>query len=282
VGVEAVYTHHLDPDVDVKLARDYDVAVIANTRIAMLKGAPPRLWRCAKRRVLWFWDLRPGEVGAPLRGRVDHVYLSYRGAWSTTSGKPYAPAQWAKAMGCPVGYAPQASPLRSPVLADVEPHRVVFVGDCANKTYHRGRAQMCVALGAKVINSRHRHERLAIEARMPELYRSSRYVLSMSPRAPGYTSVRTYSILACGGLLLLHRFPDADRLFTHREHALLFDTAEEAATLLAELDEKEHERDWIAANGRRLHATKHTIAHRVLSICAEVEGLSQGFNGWLS
>jgi spore maturation protein CgeB len=141
---------------------------------------------------------------------------------------------------------------------------------------------MCGALGAKVINSRHRHERLKIEARMPELYRSSRYVLSMSPRAPGYTSVRTYSILACGGLLLLHGFPEADRLFTHREHAILFDTAEEAATLLAELDEKEHQREWIAENGRRLHATKHTLAHRVLSICAEVEGLSQGFNGWLS
>jgi spore maturation protein CgeB len=157
----------------------------------------------------------------------------------------------------------------------------VFVGDVANATYHQGRAAICRELGATVINSRDRAGRLAVEARMPALYRTARYVLSMSPRAPAYTSVRTYSILACGGLMLLHRFPDADRLFRDGEHAILFNKASELRGRIEELDQDEARRERIAAAGRELHASKHTVTHRVLSICRTMTGIAEENPAWL-
>jgi spore maturation protein CgeB len=180
-----------------------------------------------------------------------------------------------------VHYCPQGAPLREPVEIPDAP-RVVFVGDLANSTYHVGRRAICNALEARVLNARERSARLAIEAQMPALYRSSRYCLSASPLAPGYTSVRTYSILACGGLMPLHRFPGAERLFTHGENALLFDTAEEARQLTRELDDQPEERARIAENGRRLHAERHTVAHRIVSLCRQVTGVDTEFTGWLS
>lgn len=280
VGVQAVHCHDTDPQRNEKLAATFDVAIICNTRVGAVLAAPQRLWQAGARRVYWFWDLRPGSVAKDLRGRVDWVFLSYSGAWASPNGIRYEPAQWSSILGCPVGYAPQASPLRTPVQVADAP-RMLFVGDLANPTYHSGRTQICRTLGATVRNARDRAGRLAIEAQLPALYRSARYSLSMSPRAPGYTSVRTYSILACGGLMVLHRFPGAERLFTDGQHAVLFDRADDIVPRLAEIDGNEAERQRIAENGRRLHAQKHTVAHRVLSICGEVMGTSKGFNGWL-
>lgn len=280
VGIETAYTHALDPELEAKLSRPRDITIICNTRVAELHRAHPLLWAAGSKRVWWHWDLRPGTVAAPLRGRVDHVFLSYNGRWDAPDGTPYVPSQWATALGCPVGYAPQASPLREPVRAANGP-RIVFVGDLANRVYHQGRAEIVRAIGATVVNERQRDGRLAVEARMPELYRSARYVLSMSPRAPGYTSVRTYSILACGGLMVLHRFPGADDLFRDGEHAILFDGVDDLRERLDALDNDEPARERIAAAGRRLHAERHTVAHRVLSICRNVTGADPEFAGWL-
>lgn len=280
-GVPTVYTHRLDPDIAAKLAADYDVALITNTRVGELLMAPPRLWSCAGVKALWFWDLRPGHVVEPLRGMVDRAYLTYNGPWQSPQGVAYAPEQWAEALGCPIGYAPQAAPLREPIREPDGP-RVVFVGDLFNSTYHGTRAGLVKALGVKVVNERGRAGRLRVEASLPTLYRSARYVLSTSPLAPGYTSVRTYSILACGGLTLLERFPGCDRLFRDGEHVVGFSSAQEAQDLLLTLDGDPVRRDEIADAGRLLHATRHTVAHRVLSICNEVAGLSDGFTGFIA
>ncbi|HKY40782.1 MAG TPA: glycosyltransferase [Polyangiaceae bacterium] len=269
VGVEVEYSHARDTALGRVLAQRYDVAIVTNTRIGELLQLDRRLWTCGERTVLWFWDLRPGSTAAPLRGRVGHVFLSFNGCWLAPDGTVYDPADWASEFACPVGYAPQASPLREPAAMADAP-RLVFVGDTANQTYHVGRADLCRMLGARVINARQRDKRLEIEASLPALYSSARYVLSTSPLAPGYTSVRTYSILACGGLMLLQRFPGCEDLFTDGEHAVLFDTADELDLKLARLDADAVERQRIAANGRRLHATQHTVAHRVLSICRQV------------
>lgn len=269
VGIEVEYSHARDTAAGRALAQRYDVTIVANTRIGELLQADRRLWTCGERTALSFWDLRPGSVGAPLRGRIHHVFLSYNGRWSAPDGTVYEPEQWASELACPVGYAPQASPLREPAAMADAP-RLVFVGDTANQTYHAGRAELCNRLRATVVNARQRDKRLEIEGRLPALYSSARYVLSTSPLAPGYTSVRTYSILACAGLLLLQRFPGCEALFTDGEHAVLFDTVEELELKLARLDPDAVERQRIAANGRRLHATQHTVAHRVLSICRQV------------
>lgn len=269
IGIEAEYSYATDPAAAQKLARKYDVTIVTNTRIGELAQADARIWTAGEKTALNFWDLRPGAVAAPLRGRVSHVFLSYNGPWSDPQGQAYAPAQWEQALGCPVGYAPQASPLRQPVAIEDAP-RIVFVGDTANQTYHRGRAELCRELGVTVVNQRRREQRLEVEARLPGLYSSSRYVLSTSPPAPGYTSVRTYSILACGGLMLLQRFPGCESLFQDGEHVVIFDGADDLRARLAELDQDEPARRRIAENGRRLHATRHTVAHRVLSICREM------------
>jgi hypothetical protein len=264
-----------------KLAAKYDVSIVCNTRVAAVLAADQRIWTAARESVLWFWDLRPGSVGTPLRGRPKHVALSFNGEWTSPQGTPFSPKQWAKELGVPVHYCPQGAPLRAPVSVPDAP-RVLFVGDLSNATYHQGRRAICNALGAKVLNSRERPARLAIEAQMPGLYPSSRYCLSMSPRAPGYTSVRSYSIMACGGLMLLHRFPGAERLFRDGEHAVLFDDATDAVRLTKELDAEPERRARIAAAGRRLHAERHTVAHRIVSICRQVTGVADEFTGWLS
>jgi len=281
LGIEATYAHLEDADIHAKLAGTFDVAIICNTRIGSLLAAPRDLWKPAAKRALWFWDLRPGSVGAPLAGLVDHVFLSYLGRWRAPGGDVYDPEQWASALRCPVSYCPQGAPLRDPVRDPSETRRVVFVGDLANPTYHYGRRELCRQLGAAVVNEKDRSKRLAVEATMPALYRSARYVLSASPLAPGYTSVRTYSVLACGGLMLLHRFPESDRLFDDGKHALLFDSPGELAERLEALDGDPAARDAIADAGRALHASKHTVTHRILSICRRLTGVSTEFDGWL-
>lgn len=271
VGVEFEYSHGTDPALSDKLGRNYDVAIIANTRIGAMLQADRRIWTAARQTVYWFWDLRAGSVGAQLRGRVSHVFLTYNGRWLSPEGVIYDPAQWAAVVGCKVGYAPQASPLRTPAQAPRGP-RIVFVGDTANRTYHQGRGELCRTLGATVINAKKREERLKIEAQLPTLYPSARYVLSTSPLAPGYTSVRSYSVLACGGLMLLQRFPGCEELFKDGEHAVLFDKPADLLPRLAELDQDASARARIAGAGRLLHATQHTLSHRVLSICRQVVG----------
>lgn len=279
-NVFTVYTHRNDPEVYRKLMASYDVAIVCGTNVGQLKQAPRRLWRCAGHRVLWFWDLRPGTAACALRGLVDKIYLTYDGDWVSPALMEYSPDEWRHRMKVPIGYCPQASPMRDPVAGPEVP-RVVFVGDLKNLTYHAGRLQVCKALDTVVMNSRDREWRLAIEAAMPRVYRRARYSLSMSPLAPGYTSVRTYSILACGGLLLLQRFPGVERLFQDGTHAVIFDDVDHARERITELDADPCRRRQIAAQGRWLHATKHTVTHRILSMCYEAAGLSQGFAGWL-
>jgi hypothetical protein len=271
LGVEIEYSHGTDPALGDKLCKQYDIAIIANTRIGAMLQADRRIWTAAKQTAYWFHDLRPSSVGAPLRGRVSHVFLTYKGRWLSPEGVIYDSTQWGAATGAKVGYAPQASPLRTPTPAPGGP-RIVFVGDLANRTYHQGRGELCRRLGVEVVNAKKREERLAIEARLPTLYPSARYVLSTSPLAPGYTSVRSYSILACGGLMLLQRFPGAEELFTDGENAVLFDKPADLLPRLAELDQDEAARQRIAAAGRLLHATNHTLSHRVLTICRQVVG----------
>lgn len=275
-GVHAVHSTERDPDQHEKLSARYDVTIVCNTRVAAVLKYDARLWSCAERSAYWFWDLRPGEVAKDLTGRPSHVFLSYRGAWTSPAGAVFSPEQW-RALGCPVGYVPQGAPLRESFTPG-NGARVLFIGDLGNATYHQGRRDVCDRLGATVVNARERWRRLDIEAQMPALYPSARYCLSMSPLAPGYTSVRTYSILACGGLLLLHRFPGADEVFADGKNAVLFDTADQALERMAEVDGDEAGRRRIADAGRLLHATRHTVAHRIVDICRQVTGVN---SAWL-
>lgn len=269
LGVEVTYTHAVDPELGDKLDRPRDLTIVTNTRTAELLKADSRLWAPRRSVALWFWDLRPASSGAALRRRVGRVFLTYSGSWVSPDSVRYEPARWADALDARVGYAPQAAPLRTPVFVPDGP-RIMFCGDLANRTYHGGRGEICRSLGAVVVNAKKRDERLKVEARLPMLYRSARYVLSMSPRAPGYTSVRTYSILACGGLMLLQRFPGCEQLFRDGEDAVLFDGLADLVPRLDQLDRDPVARRRIADAGRLLHATHHTVAHRVLQICSEM------------
>jgi hypothetical protein len=283
-GVLATYTHAEDRELADKLSAKYDVAIITNTRTPELAVSNPRLWECAPKRAWLYWDLRSAlhksRGAAPLAGKIDRIFLPHNGPWTDPTGTLHDPADWGRVLGCPVSYCPQGAPLRASVRGK-RAARVVFVGDLLNPRYHAARKTICRALRANVINSRERATRLQVEAKLPEIYGSSVYSLSLSPLAPGYTSIRTYSILACGGLLVLQRFPGCERLFRDGEHAVIFDTVSELQERLTTLDADAPERLRIADNGRRLHAERHTIAHRVISICAETVGVSREFAGWL-
>lgn len=265
------YTHLKDPNLEAKLAVGYDVTIVCGTRTNDLLKAPKELWKSAPAVVWWFWDLRPSEVAAPLKGKVTHAYLTFNGRWQDPHGKVYDPFQWQDVLGVPVGYCPQGTSLREPKpKEDSCSDRTLFIGDIHNQTYHAGRASICRALDAIVINAKSRDARLAIEDQMASLYPSARYCLSMSPLAPGYTSVRTYSILACGGLLLLHRFPKAGNMFHSHQDCVMFDDAEDARRKIAILDQTPEQRAAIAKAGRISHAGNHTVTHRILKILHEV------------
>lgn len=280
-GVSCVRTHAGDPELLSKLSDRYDVAITMNTRVKEVLTLPRETWSCADQSVYWYWDIRPGGVVAPLRGKFQHVFTVHYGDWKDDRGKQHAPSAFGLSLGCPVRYCPQGAPLREPELREGAP-RVLFVGHIDRRSlHHRSRGPVCQELGAKVVDARPYDKRVLIERRLPHLYRSSRYVLSLSPLIAGYTSVRTFSILACGGLMVLHKYPGSERLFRDGEHAILFDDVQQVKARLKKLDNEPETRRRIADNGRRLHAERHTVAHRVLSICRQVAGVDKGFCGWL-
>jgi Glycosyl transferases group 1 len=279
VGVHA--RHIVQPTVDEIHSFNPHVLIAYSTRPPALATLARNIRAINCRRALWFCDLRPPNVASLIRGSFDGIFLPWTGRFHNPSlqlGDCHVEA-WNKLCHARCWYMPQAAELREVTPSPTHAHSVVFVGDLALPC-HRGRQKLCRAVGAKVINAREGRARAEIYRASPMLYASSGFCLSTSPLADGYTSNRTYNITGCGGLLLLQRFPDADRLFTHGEHALMFDTSSEATALIERFRGDEQERSRLKFAGWKLASRKHTWAHRLLNIASNVMGTDSTFWGF--
>lgn len=250
--------------------------LMAGTRPANLMRTPSLLKLLPGLKALWHCDLRPPHTEyAAFKGVLDYVFL----VWHTRSGD-FDTRKWFNVTGALPRYMPQASPRYNALPNRVPNDTCVFIGDIKDQRFHSERKGIAQALHANVINKTARNDRLKIELRSPTIYRSARYCLSMSPIEPLYTSLRTYNILGCGGLMLLRKFPLCERLFKHGEHALMFDTPGEAISLIQRYNNDPEARDTIADAGLLLQRAKHTGAHRLFNMIEDMD-TGCGFKGFL-
>jgi len=278
LGIACTYEEDLgSPDVR---AFKPDVVIIYSTRKDFLTGATPHLVKMKCRRALWYCDLRPPNVAAICAGAFDGVFLPWFGRFNDQRfglGDCDA-AAWARTMRARVWHMPQAAEIRVPQVDLALKERVVFVGDLSLPC-HRGRRKLCESLGARVLNSHHRGERSHITKRSWSLYPSSDFSLSLSPPASGYTSNRTYNILAWGGLLLLQYYPSFDRQFESGKHALVFRTEEQAHRRVSHFSRQIEQANQIRRDGWELARRKHAYAHRILNIASNVLGMDASYWG---
>lgn len=272
-------------DLSVPAALEFnpDVLIVYSTRRRFLAAAAPsiRAFKCPK--ALWHCDLRPPTALARYCRKVfDGVFLPWTGRFNdpTYGLGDCDVAAWRRALEARCWYMPQAAELREPPISDTARRRVVFIGDL-DLPCHRGRRELCKAVGATVLNSKEKKERTAISKASRSLYASSDFSLSMSPPAPEYTSNRTYTILAWRGLLLLHHYPLCEKQFRSGEHALVFKSTKQVHRLIAGFSKDVRSAERVRKAGWTLAASKHTYAHRVLNIAANLLGESDTFWGYL-
>jgi len=266
--------HILVPDAARTRAFNPDVVIVYSSRPHVLRQMVPTLRKLRCPKALWFCDLRgPERIAPTVRGAFQGIFLPWKDRFSDAR---YGlgdcdVARWQRACRARCWYMPQASELRVVRPRPDATTRVVFIGDCA-AACHRGRRALCDTLNAKVLNASSGKLRGQIRLASPALYASSAFSLSCSPPAVGYTSNRSYDVAAWGGLLLLQRYPLCETLFTHGEHALIFDTPEQARSLVQQFGPLSQRRAAIQRASWRLAARKHTWAHRILNICANLRG----------
>lgn len=261
-----------------------DVALFATTHLTPFPELDLR--QNAGSSGLWFQDLRPPKPSAvAAAGLFDAVFLCWKGEVQRNDfrkGQLCSTEQWSRVLGCPSVYMPQGSFFHDPAPFPSKWHNeVLFVGDVKNQYVHAGRANVCYALGASVLNAGGREKREENEQLSKFLYRHARVSLSMSPLAECYTSVRPYNLLASGGFMLQLRFPGCERLFVDGKHCRYFDSVEEAEAVVQEVKANEDMRNQIASGGWHQHQSHHTVAHRVLNMVESLVDGSDTFNGWV-
>jgi len=287
--VKHIFNNHpdnlVDPEID---AFEPEIIIYLGGGYALQQRLPKfapalRRWASAKR-CYWFNDLRPYPWGRLMRGVFDYAFLCWSRSFrhkKVCNGLNFSHERWGDAAEAPVFYMPQGADFFDELYNPPRRFHAVFVGHAGDNRWHRGRAKACEALKVRIVNSPNPAERDENERRMRYLYRQANFVLSISPPVPGYTSVRTFRILATGGLLFLSYYPDSERLFKHREHALVFKDLKQGRKLMHQYAQKGEELERIRLNGWRLQREKHHMVHRLENIVANMTTDDLSFWGWL-
>jgi hypothetical protein len=234
-------------------------------------------------RGFWMNDLRGDVYGAQLSGLMDRIFLCWSKSYQNPKvarGMNFSYERWAQRSGAKCSYMPQGAdhwPVPDKPKIDND---VVFIGNTNPNKWHQGRKVICKYLGAKVLNGERRDQREEIEKGMYKLYRQSQFCLSTSLKVPGYTSVRTYRILAVAGALMLDAFPGAEELFEHKKHALLFHNWEQAANIIKYYKKKDQQLEKIRLAGQRLVHDKHLVYHRVKNMVSNLVNDKSEFWGY--
>lgn len=87
---------------------------------------------------------------------------------------------------------------------------------------------------------------------------------------PGWTSIRVFLLLACGGFTLINAFPGIEEFFQNGKHLVWYESEEEVPELIAYWLNKPEQRHIIAENGRQLVVNRFTMKHttkQILKVC---------------
>ncbi len=227
----------------------------------------------------WFNDLRTADdVKADRFERwFTHLFLCF------ADDPAYRWADWERKTRAKVFYMPQGSKVVTELAPLQLERELVFIGDIEMARFHGDRRAIVNALGATVLNGAQKsQERRDIEARSRETYRHSRYCLSVSPNVAGYTSLRTFNIMAYGGLALIRNYPGLSRLFTHGHHALNWKTLEEALMYMNIWKGLPDEAERIRKRAWRYGQARHTAMRRVQNMVSNMTTGDKEFWGWAS
>lgn len=232
-------------------------------------------FRCP--RCLWWNDLRPGEGKEHFKGMFDFVFLCYEDG----GYYPYSWEGWIDSMSVNVKYMPQGSIINPQLYQGKKQWTSLFIGDVTNKQYHASRSQITEKFNSVVINEKDRPDRVEVENKSRYYYRSAMFCWSMSPYVCGYTSLRTYNILAYGGLALVKNFPNLDRLFKDKKHLLAFSGEDDAKRKMREFYGDSVAAEKIRKMGWRRQQAKHTALYRLQNIMSNALGWDDTFWGYL-
>lgn len=287
--VKHMWTNHEPNDI----ARQFDrfkpevVILCGCRRLGLLEPFKVALKQLSSSvpRGLWMNDLRPAKGRAEMiHGWFSHVFLCWSRSYQhkrVCQGRDFSHEQWGRIVKARVHFMPQGSATYDEPLDTIERWRCIFIGNLDHPAYHYGRRRMCHEMRAIALNGNTRTQRAEYEKAMSKLYRASRYCLSTSPLVPGYTSVRSHKILATGGLMLLHQFPDAGRLFRDGVHAIHFKDTRDGLLTMAQYDKQPELREQIRQAGWKLQRRKHTVEQRIRNMVANMLTLDQSFWGYL-
>ena len=228
-------------------------------------------------RCLWWNDLRSGEGKEHLRGMFDFLFLCYDDGMYY----PYGWKDWRSGMSVGVKYMPQGSVINPQLYQGGIKWTSLFIGDILNKQYHANRLETLDNFKSVVINEKYRNERIEVENKSRYYYRVSRFCWSISPYVCGYTSLRTYNILAYGGLALVKNFPNLNRLFEDKKHLLVFNGDTEASNKMRDFYGDTVVAEKIRKMGWRRQQVKHTVLYRLQNIMSNALGWDDTFWGYL-
>jgi hypothetical protein len=253
-----------------------DCLIVVNTadkKIEKWKGNM-EMFDCPK--CLWWNDLRPGEGKSNLAGMFDNVFLCFEGGVEY----PYRWEEWRENTKAYIRYMPQGSVINPELCKRDFLWGSIFIGDTANKKYHTDRAEIIEAFNVKIVNEKERDKRIVVEKESREYYRRAKFCWSVSPYVSGYTSLRTYNILAYGGLALIKNFPNLDKLFEDGKHVLIFKDRAEASRKIVEFENSKFS-EKIRRAGWRRQQVKHTVLYRLQNIMSNALGWDDTFWGYL-
>ena len=103
-----------------------------------------------------------------------------------------------------------------------------------------------------------------------EIYSASKIVFNRPPPRGLDYNMRVFEALGCGSLLVTERLPE-DPLFTPGEHLATYEDGEHCMELIRHYLTSEQERACIAQRGRDVVMSRHTYAHRVLTVLQILE-----------
>ncbi len=250
------------------------VILVVSQRWDTLATWAKRLKSINAKKGCWFNDLRGGKPAHVLAGAFQKVFLCFQ------DSPAYPWAEWKRQSKAEIRYMPQASVIHTE-LAPLDIQReLLFIGGTQNATFHSDRAVVVKALNATVVNEIQRPDRIRVEAQSRELYRQARFSLVMSPRVPGYNSLRLYNVMAYGGLPLVHRFPGLEKLFEDGRHVLGWSSITEARDQMKAWRERPEECEKLRKRAWRYQQSKHTSVNRLMNAVANLTTADQSFWGF--
>lgn len=274
---EGMAIRHFDSTVgrDVLEVFRPDVILLVSQRWNTISQCAKLIGPIKARKGIWFNDLRDGKEAGVLHGAFKKIFLCFKDSeafpWKT----------WRDLSGGRIHYMPQGSVINT----ELEPldiqGDVVFIGGLGNSVFHCGRSAVVQSLKAKVLNSIERPQRIRIEEQSRTEYRRARFSLAMSPVATAYNSIRLYNIMAYGGLALVARFPEIERLFRENEHFIGWSNLGEAREAIEAWRDRPEECERIRKRAWRYQQAKHTVANRIQNMITNLTTEDQSFWGYL-